>query len=154
MKNILGILVLAAFVSMAGRSYAASGDNAFEREFAAALASPAPVNDFAFEQTFAHALASSEKQAAVPHQTAVQNKFETDDAFTRPFRTAFAASYGEIADAMQHKIAKDRDTSNAAYAYAIIGMLKRGITMKGGEQTLDRELRRIGYSSETRFALK
>ncbi len=145
MKKLFGILVLAAFIAMSGTSYAASGDYAFEKAFASAYASSAAINDLAFEREFADALASSQKRALPAPQQIVQNKFENDDAFSTQFRTAFTASHEEIALAMRHKIALNSDASNAAYANAVIGMLKRGVKVKGVEQALTKELYRIGY---------
>lgn len=149
MKKIFGILALSAFVSMTGASYAASDDYAFEKAFASALSSPAVTGDFAFERAFADALASSRNPASAAPQKAAQNKFENDDAFASQFRTAFTASHEEIALAMRHTIALNSDASNAAYANAVIGMLKRGVHMKGSEKALTKELHRIGYRYST-----
>lgn len=154
MKKITGILVLAVFASMADTSYAREGDDAFEQAFASALVAPVKINDFAFDQAFARALASSQKSASAAPKQYVKNRFENDDAFVGPFKAAFAASYDQIAAAMRYKIVKDGNTADAAYAYTVIGMLKRGVTAKGGERLLSKELDRIGYGIEDRLALK
>lgn len=154
MKKIMGILALAVFASMADTSYAREGDDAFEQAFASALVAPVKINDFAFDQAVARAFASSEKAASAAPKLYVKNKFENDDAFVGPFKTAFAASYDQIAAAMRYKIVKDGNTANAAYAYTVIGMLKRGVATKGGEQLLSKELGRIGFAIEDRLAMK